>query len=70
MATHKFAGQTVAEILQVKKASIKDAELGPGSPSWSDILDMTWEEVAEAARRRVPGFKTIKKLLSKGEYDK
>jgi hypothetical protein len=40
MADH--AGKTVAEILTEKKASIRDAALPPGSPSWDEILDLTW----------------------------
>jgi hypothetical protein len=64
------AGRTVAEILLGKKASIKNAGLEPGSPSWDEIMDHTWEEIQARAKRRVPGYKTIKKLLSSGEYDK
>jgi hypothetical protein len=64
------AGKTVREILKGKKASIKQAALDPGSPSWDDILDLTWEEIHERAKRRIPGYKTFKKLLSAGEYDK
>ena len=70
MAQHKYAGKTVAEILKAKRASIKDAALGEGSPSWDEILNLPWEEVVERAKKREPGFGTIKKLLSKGEYDK
>ncbi len=68
MADH--AGKTVAEILTEKKASIRDAALPPGSPSWDEILDLTWEEVVKAAKRRTSGYKTIKKLLGNKEYDK
>ena len=64
------AGKTVAEILKGKKASIKDAALGPGSPSWSEILNMPWEEVEKGAKERKPGFKTINKLLTAKEYNK
>jgi len=70
MADHKYRGMTVADILQRKRASIKDAALEEGAPSWDDILTLTWEEVVDRAKRRRPGFKTIKKLLSHGEYDK
>jgi len=70
MAKHANAGKTVAEILRGKRASIKGAELEPGSPSWDDIRDLTWEDVVERAKKRRPGFQTIKKLLSKGGYDK
>jgi hypothetical protein len=64
------AGKTVAEILQEKKASIKQAALDPGSPSWDDIMDLTWEEIQAGAKRRKKGYKTIKKLLSVKEYNK
>lgn len=64
------AGKTVAEILAGKKASVKNASLGPGSPSWDDILGLLWEEIVDRAKRRVAGYKTIKKLLSAKEYDK
>jgi hypothetical protein len=70
MAKHKHTGKAVAELLKLKKASIKDAKLGEGSPSWDDILHLTWEEIVARAKKHEPGFKTIKKLLSKGEYDK
>ena len=63
-------GKTVREILGAKKASIRDAPLPPGSPPWDDVLDLTWEELTERAKRRVPGYKTIKKLLGAKEYDK
>jgi len=63
-------GKTVAEILTGKKASIKGTALDPGSPSWDDIMELTWEQVRARAKRNVPGFKTIKKLLGSREYDK
>jgi hypothetical protein len=64
------AGKTVAEILKTKRASIKNAPLDEGSPSWDDILHMTWEEIVENHRRRQPGFKTFHKLLKQRTYDK
>jgi hypothetical protein len=71
MPAHKYAGKTVAEILtKHKKASIKDAPLDPGSPSWDDIANMTWEELVKRAKKRETGYKTIKKLLGNQEYDK
>jgi hypothetical protein len=66
----KNDGKTVAEILSGKKASIKQAALDPGSPSWDDILDWTWEEIERRARLREPGFQTISKLLKDGRFDK
>ena len=65
-----YAGKTVSEILKGKKASIKDAALDRGSPSWDDVLHLTWEEIRDRAKRRQPGYKTIKKLLGSREYDK
>jgi hypothetical protein len=63
-------GKTVREILTGKKASIRQAPLDAGSPSWDDILDLTWEELVRRAKANWPGYKTLKKLLGKGEYDK
>jgi hypothetical protein len=39
-------------------------------PSWDEILGLTWEEVEAKARQREPGFRTFRKLLTDGEYDK
>lgn len=64
------AGKTIAEILKTKRASIKRARLEKGSPSWDDILHLTWEELVEKQQRRVRGFKTFYKLLQQKEYDK
>ncbi len=60
----------MSEILTGKKASIKKAALDPGSPSWDDLLDLTWEEIERRAKRRLPGYGTIKKLLAGKEYDR
>jgi hypothetical protein len=62
--------ETVREILKRKRGAIKDAGLEPGSPSWDDILDLTWEEITERAKNRETGFKTFKKLLGKSKYDR
>jgi hypothetical protein len=67
---HKNAGKTVSEILAGKKASVRDAPLEAGSPSWSEVVALTWEEVVEQAEADVPGFKTIKKLLGDKRFDK
>lgn len=66
----KNAGKTVREILKEKRAGIRQAPLEPGSPSWDDILDMPWKEVVERAEADEPGYRTIKKLLSGGRFDK
>ena len=65
-----YAGKRVAEILKSKKARIKRAPLEPGSPSWDDILPLTWEEVVEKAQRGEPGFRTFYKLLNQKRFDK
>jgi hypothetical protein len=62
--------EPVRDILRRKRGSIRTAALDPGSPSWDDILHLTWEEITQRAKNREPGFKTFKKLLSAGEYDK
>ena len=67
---HRFSGQTVAEILRYKKASVREAPLEEGSPSWDDIMELAWEEIQAKAKRGEPGYRTIKKLLGSREYDK
>ena len=67
---HKNAGKTVTEILKRKKASLKNAPLPLGSPTWDEILELTWEEIDRNARQRRPGYQTIRKLLSDPEYEK
>jgi len=65
-----YGGKTVAEILKTKKARIMKAPLDPGSPSWDDIMHLTWEEIEERHRRREPSFKTFHKLLKEKRFDK
>jgi len=67
---HMFSGMKVRDILKLKKGSIRSAPPEPGSPSWDDILDMTWEEIEAAAKADKPGFRTIKKLLTDGRFDR
>jgi hypothetical protein len=33
-------------------------------------MNLPWEVIVQNARDRVPGYKTVKKLLSDKEYDK
>jgi hypothetical protein len=66
----KNAGKTVREILTGKRAAIRQAPLKPGAPGWDDILDMTWEELQERAKKHEPGFRTFRKLLTDGRFDK
>ena len=62
---HKYARTTVRDILRSKKASVRRA------PNWSDdFLDMTWEELIEAARSRVPHAQSVKKLLTDLRFDR
>jgi hypothetical protein len=62
--------QKVAEILKRKKASIKQARLPPGSPSWDAFMEMTWEQIEAGARANRPGFKVVRKLLTDKRFDK
>jgi len=64
MPTSDYAGKTVAEILKTKRGAIKNAPLEPGSPSWVEILHLTWEEIEDRQRDRKPGFKTFHKLFA------
>lgn len=70
MMPTQYAGQTVVEILTKKRAGIRYAPMDPGSPSWDDIRDLTWEEIDRRAKRRLPGYQTIRKLLLSPEYHK
>ncbi|MHB1423959.1 MAG: hypothetical protein ACYC3I_12340 [Gemmataceae bacterium] len=70
MMASQYAGKTVAEILKGKRADIKCAPLDPGSPSWDEILHLTWEEIQAGAKQGKPGYKTFKKLLGSREYNK
>jgi RHS repeat-associated protein len=67
---HKYAGKTVREILKDKKASIKNAPLPPGSPTWESILNKTWEQIDSAAKRGDLGYDTIRKLLTDSRFNK
>ncbi len=67
---HKYAGMSVEEILRLKKGSIKNAPLPSGSPDWSDLTDMIWEEVDAQSREDAAGFKAIRKLLTDQRFDK
>ena len=64
------AGKTVRVILKGKCAAVRRPPLEPGSPSWDDILEMTWEEVEEQAQKRAPGFRTFRKLLTDRRFNK
>ncbi len=66
-----FGGKsTVKEILKSKKGSIKNAPLGKGAPSWDEVLDMRMDEISKNAQKGVPGYKTIKKLLTDKRFDR
>lgn len=67
---HKYSGMLVRDILRFKKASIRQAPLPRGSPSWQRIEAMNWEEVDEAARKDSPGMKTVRKLLTDSRFDR
>jgi hypothetical protein len=65
-----YSGMTVAEILKLKRAGILRAPLDAGSPSWDEILHLSWEEIEQKQKRREPGFKTFHKLLKEKRFDK
>jgi hypothetical protein len=56
--------------LKGKKGSIKQAPLDKGSPPWSEIEKMKWGDIEKGAKQNKPGFRTIRKLLTQGEYNK
>ena len=58
------------DILKLKKASIKQAQLPKGSPNWEEISEMIWEEIEANANVNLTGFKAIRKLLSDRRFDK
>lgn len=60
----------MADILNLKKGSIKQAQLPEGSPSWDEINQMTWEQIEFSANANLRGFKAIRKLLSDRRFDK
>ena len=68
--THKFSGLTVADILEKKKGSIKQAKLPRGSPGWDEFSQMTWEEIEAGAKANKSGFKMVRKLLTDKRFDK
>jgi len=66
-----YSGKTtVREILNGVKGSVKNAALPKGSPSWDEILDMTWDDILEAAKSGQSGYKTMKKLLLDSRFRK
>ena len=67
---HKYQGLHVSEIMRFKKASIRSAPLPVGTPPWTELDDLTWEEVEAAASRNEPGLKTVRKLLTDQRFDR
>jgi hypothetical protein len=67
---HRYSGLRVRTILREKKASIRNAPLPPGSPSWSEFEPMIWEEIEEGARNNQAGFKMVRKLLTDRRFEK
>jgi hypothetical protein len=67
---HKYAGMRVVDILRGKKASIRAAPLPPGSPSWSQLEAMIWEEIEAGAKQNLPGLRTVRKLLTDQRFDR
>ena len=67
---NRFDGKTVREVLSLKKGSVRAAPLPPGAPGWDAILDTTWAEMSAAADAGLPGFRTMRKLLSDTRFDR
>lgn len=61
---------SIAEVLKGKVASIKNAPLPQGSPSWNEITNMTLSQIRAGAKANLPGYKTILKLLSDSRFNK
>jgi RHS repeat-associated protein len=64
-----FAGKTIKEILKQKRGCIRNAPLPKGTPSWDDLLNMTWEEL-ESMLKNTDAWRTIRKLLTDKRFDK
>lgn len=62
--------ERVRDILKRKRGGIRQAPLEPGSPSWDDILNLRWEEIVTRADADEPGYRTIKKLLGGGRFNR
>lgn len=62
--------ETVADILARKLGKIRQAPLEPGSPSWDDILGETWQSIKRKAKARRTGYRTFRKLLTDGRFDR
>jgi len=60
----------VREVLKGKKASIRQAPLPPGSPSWDDVLDLSLSDIEHRADANEPGYRTIRKLLKNKRFDR
>lgn len=60
--------QKVKDVLKIRKGSIKNAPLPPGSPSWYAIQDLTFKDISQ--RRNLPGYNTIWKPITDGRFAK
>lgn len=67
---HKFSGLTVADILKLKRGSIRQSPLPVGSLDWDQFSQMTWEEIEFGAERNRPGFRVVRKLLTDRRFDR
>ena len=56
---------TVEKILKGKNATIKQAPLEPGLPSWQDINKMQWKKIIEGAEQGKPGYGTLRKIAQR-----
>jgi hypothetical protein len=60
----------VSDVLKGKRGSIRNAPLPSGSPSWTDVDNLTMDDIQAGARANRPGFRTIQKLLKDKRFDK
>jgi hypothetical protein len=64
------AAETVGDVLAKKQGRIHRAPLAKGSPSLSDVRDMSMSEVERRAKANETGFRTILKLLRDRRFDR
>jgi hypothetical protein len=60
----------VRDLLKRKKASIKQAPLEKGAPSWDVIETLLWRDIEHGAVQGLPGYRTIRKLLMDSRFDR
>jgi hypothetical protein len=62
--------EKVQDAIKRRRANIRNARLPQGSPSWDELMDKTWGEIVEGAKKRIPGYQVVKKLLIDSRFGK